>query len=89
MSCDSLGFADFFEFGLNERVMDVPVTVEEGEHVEGFVPAVFGCVPAWGFREEEECDEEDYGGDALDTPGGSEGGGPGDEGAAVGYQVHY
>ena len=43
--------------------------METGEHLEGFVPAVLGCQPAWAVGKEEQADEEDESWDCLDAPG--------------------
>ena len=44
--------------------------------------------PAWGAREERDPEHEAHSWDELDAPSCAEGGGPGDEGAAVTAKEH-
>lgn len=63
---------DFLEFSEHDRVSLIALSVDVGEDLKGFFPAVLGREPTRRLGEPEETDEEDEGRDHLDSPGDTE-----------------
>jgi hypothetical protein len=62
------GLFNFLVFSEDLGVVDVTVTVEVGENLEGLLPPVLGSEPSRRSRKEEEADEEDSTRNSLNAP---------------------
>lgn len=72
---DSQGFLNLAVLGKDFGVVDIAVSVEPSEDLDGLFPTVFACQPTGGLGEEEETDKEDDARHDLNAPGNAERGG--------------
>lgn len=91
MECFALGLedgGDFFPLGYDQRIVDIPVGLDAGKDFHRLFSSADFSKPAWGPREERDPEHEAHSRDELDAPSCAEGGGAGDEGAAVADEEH-
>lgn len=67
--------ANLLHLSHDEGAVGVTVTVDQSQNRLTFLPAVLAGQPTRGLREPDHADEEEDGGDHLDTPGNAEDGG--------------
>lgn len=67
------GVLNFFVLCEDHGVVRIPLSVDIGKNLKGFIPAVFGREPTGRLREPEQTDEEDKGWNHLDSPRDAEG----------------
>ncbi len=80
--------ADLAQLGLDEDGVAVTLGVDQGQGLVALLPAVLLGQPSRALGHKEEGEEEDHGGDHLQTPRQTPGGGASEEAASVGDVEH-
>lgn len=75
--------SDFVELANDKGTVRITMTVGESKHCTSLLPAVLRCQPARRLGEEDHAEEEQDGGDHLQSPGSTEGTSAVDEATAV------